>query len=255
MNFKNINENELNRLLDGNKKNIFESYNNSYLFFNKEITKSNTNIQILPNIDVILPIDENSYCKSIQLDSFDEIDTINIFIGSELIESIDGEHIKILQKIYKINNNIPFGFFQKGILFGNTYNPIRIHIKNKNWDKNYNANIIKYTLVKSDSGVHRMKIYQYSKSKNSKPLKYIITKNNLRQLYLKFEINKETFQFKLIGNIVDKYLIFEFYEPIDTSICKNYWIVDELGKVIDKNIFFIYTNLLSKMSGMSGLYL
>ena len=130
-----------------------------------------------------------------------------------------------------------------------------IHIKNKNWDKKYNAKIIKYTLVKSNSGSHRMKIYQYSKSKKFNPLKYIIIKNYLKQLYLKFEINKEIYQFKLNGNIIDEYLIFEFYEPIDTSICKNFWIVDELGKVIDKNIFFIYTNLLSKMSGMSGLYL
>jgi len=100
-----------------------------------------------------------------------------------------------------------------------------------------------------------MKIYQYSKSKKSNPLKYIIIKNNLRQLYLKFEINKEIFHFKLNGNIIDEYLIFEFYEPIDTSICKNFWIIDQSGNVIDKNIFFIYTNLLSKMSGMSGLYL
>ena len=152
-NIHNINPNELKNLLYGNKKNVIDNHYNSYQFFNKSINKIDLAKKINSNEDIILPLDENSYTKAIKLNTFDEIDKINLYIGSELIESIDGSNIKILQYIYKIDDKqIPFGIFVKGILFGNTFDKIKINIVSKKNNKYY-IKLFKYVLHNDDFSI------------------------------------------------------------------------------------------------------
>ena len=250
---KYISDYQLSKLLVGNKKNIIDKDNSSYQFFNQSISKNELNKKINSNIDIILPLDENSYTKAIELNTFDNIDKINFYIGSELIESIDGSNIEILQYIYKIDNKkIPFGIFNNGLLFGNTYHQIKINISARN-NSIYNIKFYKYVMYNDNPGAYSMKILQYSKNKLFHPIRHIVVKNKYSNLFLKFIINNDIYKYCLSNEyIIGNYLIFTFNDIIDMSNCSDYFVVDDTDTKVN-DVFYIYSNLLLKMSGMSGL--